>query len=428
MKKVLIVSYRFPPDPFIGSLRALGLKKYMQEFGWCPYILTRNLDVDASDTHIVRTPYPEHSSVKNFKKKIGLNPGKTVKKQFNQTNQKNRDTIVDKLLYMAESVVAYPDDQSDWYRYAVDAGSQLLERERFDAIISSSAPVTCHLVARTLSMKFNLPWVADFRDLWTQNHYYKYNSIRHYFEEKLELKTLGNAVALTTVSRSLADTLSLIHDVPAFSVPNGFDPDTVDNVKLPLSPRFSISYTGTLYKGKRDPSLLFEALSQLIKEKKVLPDDIEVNFYGPREDWMAAEIEKYGLEEVVIEHGFIPREDSFRVQRQSHLLLLLLWDNVSEVGVYTGKVFEYLAAKRPIIAIGPSTGSVVQDLIEETNAGIYCSDPEYLKDYILKSYNTYLQQGEVNYEGIEEYIEKYSQREMAKKFASILDSSLHKGE
>lgn len=428
MKKVLIISYRFPPDPAVGSLRIKGIAKYLPEFGWIPIVLTRNLPPDPSINCIVRnTPYSEHSSIKSFKKKIGLSSNVTVKKQFNKSTSKNRKTIFDRLLNIVVGIIAYPDDQKDWYNYAFEAGRDLIQTQNIDAIISSSYPVTCHIVSHDLKLIYNVPWISDFRDLWTQNHYYMYNFLRKYFEKRLEIKTLVNASVLTTVSSTLADTLHTIHPkLPINSIPNGFDLDEVNKFKPTCTKKFTISYTGTLYQGKRDPSKLFIVLRELINEQEVDPKDIEVTFYGPQEDWMEKEIKKYDLQKIVIDHGLVSRNYILEKQRESQLLLLLLWDNPEEFGVYTGKVFEYLAAKRPILAIGSSVGGVVKKLLEETEAGIYASSVQELKKYIKMCYDECKSKGNVSYQGKEEQIAKYSQKEMARKFAEILDKLVEK--
>jgi glycosyltransferase involved in cell wall biosynthesis len=229
-------------------------------------------------------------------------------------------------------------------------------------------------------MRYKIPWIADLRDLWTQNHYYQYTRIRKFVERRLELKTLHEADAIVTVSQPLAETLCKLHkNENIYSIPNGFDPEEVNSTpNVNFTKDFSITYTGQLYQGKRDPSKLFEALHSLLSEGKMNPNDIEVKYYGPKEDWLENDVECYGLQGIVNWYGVIPRNTALEKQRESQVLLLLLWDHPEDMGVYTGKIFEYLAAQRPILAIGGSKG-VVKELLDDTNAGVYVTSIKGVK-------------------------------------------------
>ena len=425
MKKVLVISYYFPPDPEIGGLRINGLAKYLPYFGWEPVILTKNSPDNFSSKYtIIKTPYFEYNSVTSFKKRIGLNPKDAVKKQLGKSNLKNKKTFLDMLFSFVEEIITYPDNQKTWNSHAFKIGDKLLTNENFDAIISSSSPIISHIIAHDLKEKYDISWIADLRDLWTQNHYYPYSNVRNKFEEKLELKTLTTSDALTTVSSNLASELKILHKGKSvYSIPNGFDLDELLNTSIKLTNKFTITYTGSLYQGKRDPSKLFQALQELIEEKKIEKENIEVRFYGPQEDWMKHEIEKYNLQGVISNCGLVSRDISLLKQRESQILLLLLWDHPSEIGVYTGKVFEYLASKRPILAIGGPKG-VVNELLEETEAGHFVSSVENIKNIIIKYYTEYKSNGRVSYNGDISKIEKYSQKEMARKFAEVLDNSI----
>lgn len=420
MKKVLIISYYFPPDPSIGSLRSGGLAKYLPSFGWEPIILTKKMPYN-SDCRIITTQYSIYDSIASFKKIIGISPKIAVSNSLN-LSKKGLNSKLFKMLYFLPEVLAYPDPQKDWYDSAFNFACNFLDREKVDAIISSSYPVTSHIIAHDLNVKYSISWIADFRDLWTQNHYYPYSRIRRFFERRLEVKSLASAESLTTVSPNLAAELKKIHNnIRVFSILNGFDFDEINSLETNLTDKFTITYTGSLYLGKRDPLKLFQALSELFAENTLDPLKVEVRFYGQQKNWMLNEIKKYNLERVVIDCGNVSRDVALLKQRESQILLLLLWDHPSETGVYTGKVFEYLASKRPILAVGGPKG-VVNELLEETNAGYFVSSVEEIKDTIIKYYSEYELNGRVSYKGNISKIEKYSQKEMARKFAEILDS------
>lgn len=318
-------------------------------------------------------------------------------------------------------IAHYPDSEKGWKPFAVKAGDELLQNEDIDAIISSSSPVTTNIIAKELKKKHKIPWVADFRDLWSQNHNYPYSRIRRFFERRLEVRTLQAADALVAVSSPDAEKLEMLHKGKmVYTITNGFDPEKMSDGKANLTSKFTITYTGQIYT-KQDPSKLLVALKDLISERAIDPNDVDVRFYGPENGLLAKKIEEYGLSAIVRQCGIVPREISFEKQRESQLLLFLKWEDPRERGIYTGKVFEYLAARRPILATG-GTDDVVKELLNETSAGIDAQTVEDIKSALRKLYTEYKLRGKTNYQGNAEKVNKYSYREMARKFAEVINT------
>lgn len=423
MKMVLVITFHFLKKEAIGSIRLRGLANHLPDFGWKPIILTpqsERISNTESSCKIIETQYEDITTI--WKKWLGFNTQKTVKKQLGMPTLKNRNLLIDYVLKAWQEIFAYPDFNIGWYKYAVKAGERLLEEVKSDAILSSSSPPTCHLIAKNLKDKYCLPWVADCRDLWTQNHYYKSSHIRKKFETRLEQFTFKNANALTTVSQPLADKLKMLHrNKIIYTITNGFDLNN-KNPGVPLSDKFNITYTGSIYKGKQDPEPLLRALNELFLEKKIDIRDVKVDFYGYDDGWLINDIKNYGLECIVDVYGMVTREESLLKQREAQLLLLLNWNDPQEKGIYTGKIFDYLAAQRPILSIG-RCGGVVEDLLEQTKAGVHVSSIDDLKSIIFKLYMEYKATGSVSYHGITSEINGYSHREMARKFAEVLDRS-----
>jgi len=422
MKSVLIITYYFPPMTDIGGLRLYGLAKFLHTYNWDPIILTSPLPGNPDPRlRILQTPYDD--VVGQWKKRLGVNPKESLNTQFNVSSKKDRLSVIDRLVFLPGEIITYPDEKIGWYDYAVRAGDELLQREHVDLILSSAYPETSHLIARTLAEKYNIPWVADLRDLWTQNPYVTHCAVRNFFERKLELRTLGKANALVTVSEPLAADLQRLHThTPVHVIKNGFNPDDACYVPPALSDKFTITYTGVLYNGKRDPAMLFEALENLVSEGIMDPDRVEVRFFGSQDPWLFEEIRQYHLEGVVTVNGPVPRSIALKRQRESQLLLLLLWDNPQDQGVYTGKVFEYLAARRPILAVGGPDRCVVESLLMETGTGEYIRSIEELKHFLRDCYNEFKEMGRVPYAGEEEKIMQYSQETMAKEFSDLFDT------
>ncbi len=421
-RRVLLIAYHFPPRQSIASVRLGGLAKYLPEFGWQPIVLTPALPSPPDPRfRIIETPYPGDASAR-LKRRLGLSAGKRLQREsaLPATAQGERRSLRGTLIRAVQSVIAYPDEERAWRHIAVKAGARTLRDYKCDAIVSSSSPVTAHLIARDLKARTGLPWIADLRDLWTQNHYYRFGSLRRMAERRLEHRVLSAADSLVTVSAPLAEKLSLMHShTRALSIPNGFDLDEVSG-QVTADREFSIVYTGHLYEGRMDPSPLFRALSDLIDDGTVDASRLHVRFFGDSPPWLRSAAERHGLGAQVELHGVVPRDEALQRQRSAQLLLLLNWDDPREAGIYTGKVFEYLAARRPILAVGGPKG-VVSELLEETGAGRHVAGLEELKSVLLEAYGDYADSGGVRYSGIEVELAKHSQRVMAAGFAELLD-------
>jgi len=310
MKNVLIITYYFNNKESIGSIRMRGIAKYIPEFGWTPTILTPQVD-RTSETefryNVIETNYDDITTI--WKKRLGFKTQDSVKSQLGIPIYKNKKSMIDYVLKVWEEIFAYPDPKIGWYKYAVDAGEKLLNKGKYNAILSSSSPATCHLVARKLKNTFGIPWVADFRDLWTQNHYSEHFMLRKVLEKRLETATISVADVLTTVSEPLAITLREFHqNKQVETILNGFDPEQ-KNPGTETSKKFTIVYTGVLYQGKRDPEPLFQVISELINIGKISSSDIEIIFYGTEDDWLFNDIKKYKLENIIKVCGPISREE-----------------------------------------------------------------------------------------------------------------------
>ena len=420
MKNVLIISFFFNQSEEIGSVRMRGLAKYLPEFGWNPIVLTVKSSSGISDKRVTVFETPYRDTVDAWKEFLGLPSDKSLPDLLNTAAAAQKKTLIDKIINIWYEIFIFPDQTINWSVSAIKKGNEIFRDFPIDAIISSIHPLTPHIIAHELVRGKKIPWVADFRDLWTQNHFFRYSGIRMFFDRRLELSTISSASALTTVSSPFSETLHELHkNKNVFTITNGYDPDQL-NPGIPLSKKFSMTHTGRFYRGSQDPGPFFKAVKVLIDENVIDPAEMEIHFFGQYESWLVNDIKKYQLEQVIQLHGKISREESIRKQRESHVLLLFTWNDPRQRGVYTGKVFDYLAAKRPILAIGLQ-GSVVNDLLGQTGAGLNVSADEEIKECISGYYQEYRERGFVSYTGIPAEIEKYSHREMARKFANILE-------
>ena len=412
MKRVLIIA-----NLFYASPRIPGLAKYLPEFGWQPIIITVPLG---------ENPDSSFGPPNDFRKKNWVietheyASGKTLGTRARKRLGRIKPLL--RFLYRRYSEIAhYPDKEKNWMPFAIEAVDQQLKNENINAIISSSSPVTCHLIARKIKEKYRIPWVADFRDLWTQNHNYPYSVFRKFFERRLEIETLSMADALVTISSPMANRLNLLHKGKrVYTITNGFDPEKMNTGRVDLTAKFTITYTGQIYEKQNTEKLLY-ALKDLISQGTIDRENVEVRVFGPRNERLEKQSAEYGLTDIVKQYGVIPREVSFLKQRESQLLWQITWEARREKGAYSGKIFEYLGANRPILATGGFGGDVVEELIKETNSGYYCPTVEDIKQILPKLYSEYKMKGALTYQGNMEKINKYTYKEIARKFAEVLE-------
>jgi len=431
MKKVLIVA-----DLFHSSPRIPGISLNMLKFGWEPTIITRPIKDDPKNllafpkgflekVRIIETDYDGDVFIfwRNLLVRLGFKNKKSILNQVKEkTGAKSKKTFIDFIFKLYLTFFAYPDIEKKWENQAIKAAVYIMEKEKFRMILSSSSPVTCHVICSKLKKKFKVPWVADFRDLWTQNHDYNYFWPRKIFEKKLEIEILKEADALVTVSDPFKTNLSKLHiGKPVYAITNGFNLEEMNNSSADLTDKFTITYAGNIYIGKQDPKDLFIALKDFISENLVDPEDIEIRFFTGAIPWLEKEISDYEFEKFAKVYEKKSRNEIFEKQNESQLLLVIYWADKKERGWQSLKIFGYLASQRPILVINGSGDDVVKEMIEKTKSGTYCEDINDLKKSLKVFYDDYKKNGKVTYEGNMEEIKKHSYLEKAKKFAVIFD-------
>lgn len=430
MKKVLVIANLFHASP-----RIPGVAAYLPEFGWNVTIISPPLIRNAETylgfpkkflerTRIVVAPY--RGDVFWFWREIfklfGFRTTESITEQIKErTGVTSKRSFVDTFMKWYQTIFAYPDTEKLWKWPALKAANDILKKEHFDAILSSSPFPTSHIVAAELKRKYGVYWLADFRDLWTRNHNYPFGPLRKHFEEKLEIKTLKKANIMTAATPACAKKQEMFHGRSTTVITNGFDNENLDISKVPLTRKLTITYTGTIYPGKQDPEKIFIAFEHLVSEKMIDRDDVEIRFYGPRLHWLTNHITKYGLGDLVQQFGMVSRYEAMQKQRESHILLLLNWEDSEEKGVYTGKIFEYLSAQRPILATGGHPGDDVERLLIQTKAGVHAATIENIEAALLNYYEQYEATRKTTYQGDLKEINKHSYLEMANKFADILN-------
>ncbi len=419
MKKVLVIGYLLRPG---GNYRIMPLVKRLPEFGWEPVVLTAPLATKPTfPLRVIETEYRD--ALAFWKRLIRYNPDEILKQQVKAKLRlsSSKPSAVDYLIHLLFALVSYPDSEKGWLPFGLKAGQELLRKEKIDAMISCP-PVISHMIASRLKKDYDIPWVADFTDPWSQNRGYGYGYLNRLLYRGLEVRTISPANALVSISQPWAEKLVALHwGKSVHLIRHGFDPAAVNQPPARLTAKFTITYTGTIYTGNQDPTKLFQALRELITDGMVNPADIEVRFYGRRTVWLENEIRRYGLSDIAKYYGIVPRELALAKQNESQLLLVFDWEDPKETGIYTYKIFEYLGARRPILAAGGQKGSIAGELLRQTQAGIHAPTVADIKNTLQNWYQEYKLSGKVTYHGDEREINKYSHTEMARKFAEVLD-------
>jgi len=353
---------------------------------------------------------------------LGFQPQQSLHEQLGipVTKKNSHSTWKSKTIKLLNEIINYPDPKKRWYKYAVTSAVQYLSKHHIDVIISTSPPVITHLIARTVSQQYQIPWIADLRDPWARLYDDKQSLITP-FQQRLSSRTLKFADSIVAVTSPQVDMLkSLFPHKNVACITNSFDPDDFPETPSNLTEKFTITHTGTLYNGKRDPSLLFQVVSKLIQSKQIKKDLIKLRFYGKTENWLVEEIKKYDLVGVVSCHGRIPREEILEKLRESQLLLLLRLNTVtSEQGDCPAKIFEYFGARRPILGVG-GFGGIIRDLLHETRTGTYGENAEELEQVLRAYYQEFLNFGRVACGG-NGNLKKYTSISMARSYSRILD-------
>ena len=283
-----------------------------------------------------------------------------------------------------------------WIGPARRKGLELMAATSYDAIVSSFSPPAVHMVASHLKTRHpSTLWLADFRDLWAENHITSAKGVLRHLEHLLESRTIRNkADALTTVSEPLAENLRQRYPGhPVWVTENGFDPEEFPDWPQRLTPAPSaggmlrICYAGTLYPERRDPTPLLLAINRLIDTGVLTRNRVAIDFYGQNEKELTRILQRCNGNRhgIVHAHGFVSRADSLAAQARSSLLLLLESREPAARGVLTGKLFEYLVSGIPILAVGIDTENAAGALLHATGTGLCVLTANDIADVLEQS-------------------------------------------
>lgn len=435
-----MVSYNYPPTGGYGSVRTTKLAKYLPSYGWTPTVLTvgrektrwsggNESEGALPETTVIRAPFPDIlTSAKKFLIARGVmqaaGPGAETLLRRSATGGSRRKIPLERVIRWLKRWAAFPDRYNLWFPFALMRGWKELRSGRYDAIYSSSPPVVDNTLAAVLQRLSGLPWLADFRDPWTQNPYFQFTHFELKAARALEKKTLERSSAIVTVSQPLADLMLRFHghrEGGVHSLTNAFDPDDFRGAVEPRRDKFVLTYAGMLYGSKRSPEGFLNAIEELIDRGTIDPDEIVVRLYGPFDPVVHDVKAALRHSEILEINDAVSRREIIELERESTALLILIWDDPHSALGYGGKVFEYLGSRRPILAWNPS-GGVLAELLENTQAGVSVSTREETMAVLTEWIDEWRSTGTLSYRGNEGAIRSYSWDLRAADFALILDS------
>lgn len=421
--KVLIITYYWPPAGGPGVQRWLKFVKYLRDYDIEPLVYTvanprypivdHTLEKDLpNNLEVLRFPIWEPNNLFAFFKK----PRANQSAGFLNPNP----GFFGKIAQYIRANFFIPDARKYWIQPSVRFLKTHLKKEQVDLIISSGPPHSVHLIGMALKRDLRLPWIADFRDPWTAIDYFDQLPLtasslaKHH---RLEKEVLNEADTVLVVGNTMKENFKALSK-NVYVLSNGYDTEAIEAKTTPevLDTTFSITHIGAM-NADRNPSILWEVLADLCLENSDFEKDLELKLIGHVAPQVQESISKSGLQNVRY-LGYLNHQDIHRYQERSQVLLLSVNQVSSAKGIVTGKVFEYLQAKRPILAIGPIDGDLAA-ILKETKAGeiVDFADAKKLKKILLNLYRKF-KEGKNSLEST--HIEQYHRKHLTEELSKII--------
>ncbi len=431
-KKVLIITYYWPPTGGGGVYRWLKFVKYLPQFGWEPIVYTPlNPEAGITDETLL-TDISKNVSVLKKKiiepyalyKLITNKPKTFTYDNFVHTHEKLKKSFKEKVSIFIRGNLFIPDARCLWIKPSVKYLTNYLKENPVDVIVTTGTPHSMHLIGLRLSRITKIPWMADFRDPWTNIEYYhllrltKYANNKHI---KLEKKVLTSADIVVTVSPSWAKLMENLGAKNVYTINNGYDDEDFSFLPVEIDDKFTITHVGVLNES-RNPYKLWKAISEICFQSEDFRNNLKLQFLGTTDFTVKEYLKELELLQYTDFFGYVKHSDALKITAASAVLLLLLNNTPDIEGRIPAKMYEYIAARRPILQIAPEKCDAAQ-ILYETNSGYRADfdDTEEIKKNILKLYNNFKNTTtELKFTNIE----KYSRKKLTQKLSIVLDNML----
>lgn len=431
MKRVLIISYYWPPSGGISVLRSLKIAKHLRQFGWEPVIFTpENADYSTIDQNnfkdvpngieIIQIPTIE--PFKLFKWFTGLKKDANLNNVLSAHDKKMG--LAYKFSVWVRSNFFIPDARALWIKPSVKFLKKYIRENKIDAIFTDGPPHTNTRIATLLKQETGIPWLSDYQDPWSQVDYFQELILTDWGLKK-HLKQEQEAFKAADKTTIVSPTWK--HDLESIGAKNvdviywGYDPEDYSDIQIKseIQSKFSMLHAGVMG-FDRNPKVLFKAIFELSQEVEGFKDDFQLILYGQVDQSVRESISSYHIESMVNYAGNVIRKEAINGIFSSQILMLLLNQQPNAMGRVPGKLFEYLASKRPILNLGP-TGSDVAKLLKKANAG---DNFEYQDGFGIKTYlkEQYLKfkSGKLS-KNVDSQIEEYTHYHLTQRIATFLD-------
>lgn len=431
MKKFLLITYYWPPMGGAGVMRWAKMSKYISASGWAPVIYTpEGGETGAYDESLLKEIPPDITMVRLpiwepydlYKTLLGRKKKEKLYSGF--INENKKASLAQKFSVWVRGNFFIPDARMFWIKPSVRFLKRYLQEHPVDAIVTTGPPHSMHMIGYKVHRATGIPWIADFRDPWTNIDFYRdlhLSSWADHRHHRLELKVLETASKVVTVTwRSRDEFKALCGRDDIVVVPNGFDDaDFPDAGKIKLDEAFSIVHIGSMNKD-RNPIVLWKAIRKALEVSSELTEHLSIKLVGPVDFSVRTAVEEYGLQQYTTFVEFVPHSEAVMMQQQAQINLLVINNSPNSKTIIPGKLYEYLGSGRPLLAVGPRDSDSAM-VIEKTRGGVVheYDDVEGLKDRILEYFKLY-QQGTLKADA--EGTQQFTRRHLASEFAKVLDS------
>ena len=429
MKKVLIITYYWPPSGGAGVQRWLKFTKYLPEFGWKPIVYTpENPEAPADDHSLLKDVYEQTEIIKRpirepytwYKKLIGQKKDEKINAGFLDENKKS--SFIQNITTWIRGNFFIPDARIFWIKPSIKFLSAYLTKNPVDIVVTTGPPHSMHMIGLGLKNKLDIPWIADFRDPWTGIDFYEDLMLTKWADSKhhrLEKSVLTKCDKIVSVSKNTALDFNKICNREINVITNGFDVEDFEEHETSSSHFFSVVHVGAINKD-RNHKVFWEAFSILKMEDAFKGIDWKIQIIGKADFKVKEDIERYGLGNNVEFVKYIPHKEVISYEINAGILYLSINNTPYARSIMPGKTFEYLAARRPILAIGPPDGEVGM-MFSDLGTGdiIDFSDVNGLVN-ILKIYISKFKQGQLKAKPCD--YRQFSRRNLTGKIVEIFNT------
>lgn len=397
-KKVLIITYYWPPAGGPGVQRWLKFVKYLPSFGYEPHVyIPENPTYPIVDEKLIQEVSEKAIIIKQkikepYRWASFLSKNNTKKISSGIIPSKKKQSLIEKVMLWIRGNFFIPDARILWVRPSVVFLKEYIGKNQIETIITTGPPHSLHLIGLQLKKQANIKWIADFRDPWTTIGYHKELMLTENSEKKhkdLEKNVLTSADKIIVTSPTTKNEFSKLTSKPIEVITNGYDVEKVK--RIDLDDKFTIAHIGS-FLSERNPRILWKALKELVKENHDFAADFQLKLIGKVSQDILETITEFKLTKFVTNLGYVSHDEAILHQRNSQVLLLIEIDSEETRCIIPGKLFEYMVSERPIIAIGPKA-SDFEAILNETNTGHFFTYDEKsnVKETILAHYQLYKQ-------------------------------------